>query len=129
MPCATGSRSSPGPARRHDHDLPLGVLRRARGALVCRPAPRRVIDGRFEVLDGAEPLVVEKPAAEEQLAVVPALSARVADGRWSRLNPGEQEAVPVPLVRASALRRLVALVEEHVDELAWLEVIWMIRSG
>jgi phenylacetaldehyde dehydrogenase len=84
------------------------------------------IDGRFEVLDGAEPLVVENPATEERLAVVRASSAGVvdravagaarafADGRWSRLNPGDQEAV---------LRRLVALVEEHAEELAWLEVL------
>jgi len=79
MPCATGSRSSPRPARRHDHDLPLSVLRRARGALVRRATLRAFIDGRFEVLDGAEPLVVENPATEERLAVVPASSAGVVD--------------------------------------------------
>ena len=39
------------------------------------------IDGRFEVLDGAEPLVVENPATEEQLAVVPASSAASSTGR------------------------------------------------
>jgi acyl-CoA reductase-like NAD-dependent aldehyde dehydrogenase len=69
-------------------------------ALVRRATLRAFIDGRFEVLDGAEPLVVENPATEERLAVVRASSAGVvdravagaaralADGRWSRLNPG-----------------------------------------
>ena len=84
------------------------------------------VDGAFDALDGADSLIVENPATEEQLALVPAASAEVVDravagasrafhdGRWSRLNPGEQEAV---------LRRLVALVEEHAEELAWLEVL------
>ena len=84
------------------------------------------IDGALDPLSGATPLVVENPATEEQLAVVPSSSPDVvdravagaarafADGRWSRLNPGDQEAV---------LRRLVALVEEHAEELAWLEVL------
>jgi phenylacetaldehyde dehydrogenase len=82
------------------------------------------VDGAFEA--AGEPLAVENPATEEQLALVPSSSAEVvdravagasrafADGRWSRLNPGEQETV---------LRRLVALIDEHAEELTWLEVL------
>ena len=59
------------------------------------------IDGAFEVIGDAESLIVENPATEEQLALVPSSSAEVvdravagaarafADGRWSRLNPSE----------------------------------------
>jgi phenylacetaldehyde dehydrogenase len=84
------------------------------------------IDGAFDPLDGDERLSVENPATEEPLAEVPAAgetavdravqgAARAfADGRWSRAQPADQEAV---------LRRLAALVTEHADELAWLEVL------
>jgi phenylacetaldehyde dehydrogenase len=73
-----------------------------------------------------EHIVVEDPATEEQLAEVPlagpgvvdqaVAAARAAcdDGRWSRLDPVEQEAV---------LRRLAGLVEGHAEELAWLELL------
>src|ERR1700679_3960625 len=72
------------------------------------------------------PLVVLNPATEEPLAEVPlADTATVAqavgpadeafrDKRWSGLDPVAQERV---------LRRLTALLEEHADELSWLETL------
>jgi phenylacetaldehyde dehydrogenase len=84
------------------------------------------LDGAFDPLDGDGRLTVENPATEEPLAEVPAAgetavdravagAARAfADGRWSRAQPADQEAV---------LRRLAGLVERHAEELAWLEVL------
>jgi phenylacetaldehyde dehydrogenase len=83
------------------------------------------IDGEV-VHPPGERIVVEDPATEEPLAEVPlagagtvdqaVAAARAAfdDGRWSRLDPVEQEAI---------LRRLAGLVEQHADELAWLELL------
>jgi phenylacetaldehyde dehydrogenase len=71
-------------------------------------------------------LVVLNPATEEPLAEVPladtaAVDKAVAaadeafrDKRWSGLDPVDQERV---------LRRLAALIEEHADELSWLETL------
>jgi phenylacetaldehyde dehydrogenase len=71
-------------------------------------------------------IVVENPATETPIAEVAAATvhdvdravaaARDAfrDGRWSNLDPVEQEAV---------LLRLAAAVDEHADELAWLETL------
>jgi phenylacetaldehyde dehydrogenase len=71
-------------------------------------------------------IAVEDPATEEQLAEVPlcgpetvdravATARRAfADGRWSSLDPVDQE---------RAMRRLADLVERHAEELAWLEVL------
>jgi phenylacetaldehyde dehydrogenase len=80
-----------------------------------------------EIVDpGGERLVVEDPATEEPLAEVPladadtvdeatrAARAAFDDGRWSALDPVEQEAI---------LRRLAGLVEAHAEELAWLELL------
>ena len=84
------------------------------------------IDGRVDPLDSAERMAVENPATAEQLADVPVAgadtvdravagaSAAFADGRWSGLQPAEQEAV---------MRRLADLVREHGEELAWLELL------
>ena len=84
------------------------------------------VDGDLQALAGAEMIPAENPATEEPLAEVPVAddtvvdravaAARAAfdDGRWSRAEPTEQEA---------AMRRLAALVLEHGDELAWLEVL------
>jgi len=84
------------------------------------------IDGRFDPLDGDARLTVENPATGEPLAEVPVAGdaavdravrgARRAfqDGRWAKRQPAEQEAV---------MRRLAALVSEHVEELAWLELL------
>ena len=71
-------------------------------------------------------LAVEDPATGEPLAEVPLAGAATVDeavgaaraafdgGRWSGLDPVEQEAI---------LRRLAGLVEAHADELAWLELL------
>ncbi|HEU4656560.1 MAG TPA: aldehyde dehydrogenase family protein, partial [Capillimicrobium sp.] len=84
-----------------------------------------LVDGE-EVRGDGDVLAVLDPATEDPLAEVVAASeadvdravaaARRAfdDGRWSGLDPVEQERV---------LRRLVALVEEHAEELAWLETL------
>lgn len=80
----------------------------------------------FAARDHGRGILVEDPATELPLAEVALATARdvdaavatarhaFADGRWSHLDPVEQEAV---------LRRLAALVAEHADELAWLEVL------
>ncbi len=85
-----------------------------------------LIDGQTLPLDDDTRLEVLNPATEEPLATVPlagpeAVDAAVTaahaawqDQRWSGLDPVEQERV---------LRRLAALVEEHADELAWLETL------
>ena len=84
------------------------------------------VDGAFDPLPGAQRLTVENPATGEPLAEVPAADADAvdravrgaarafADGRWARRQPAEQEAV---------MRRLVALIEAHAEELAWLETL------
>ncbi|HLJ03102.1 MAG TPA: aldehyde dehydrogenase family protein [Solirubrobacteraceae bacterium] len=91
-----------------------------------RPLFGHVIDGEVVAsLDGAT-MPVTDPATEEQVAVAAAgsaadvdravRSARKAfeDGRWRFLAPLEQE---------RRLRRLAALLSEHADELADLDVI------
>jgi phenylacetaldehyde dehydrogenase len=94
-----------------------GFASRAHGVLIA---------GVEQTPNGAERLVVVNPATETPLAEVPAASdgvvdnavaaARAAwtDGRWSGLDPVAQEAV---------LRRLAGLIEEHAEELAWLETL------
>ena len=84
-----------------------------------------LIDGRMLPPDG-DLLEVLNPATEQTLtevalagsetvdAAVRAAHAAWADGRWSGLDPVAQEQV---------LRRLATLVEEHADELAWLETL------
>jgi phenylacetaldehyde dehydrogenase len=71
-------------------------------------------------------LMVLNPATEEPLAEVPLADTAAVDGavaaadeafrdkRWSGLDPVDQERV---------LRRLAALIEEHADELSWLETL------
>jgi phenylacetaldehyde dehydrogenase len=71
-------------------------------------------------------LHVEDPATEEPLAEVPLAGAATVDeavgaaraafdgGRWSGLDPVEQERI---------LRRLAGLVEARAEELAWLELL------
>jgi phenylacetaldehyde dehydrogenase len=86
----------------------------------------RAFAARPHAADGGAPLAVENPATQERLAEVPnagpeavdraVATARSAfeDGRWSGLDPVEQEA---------ALRRLAGLVEANAEELAWLETL------
>ena len=91
-----------------------------------RPLFGHVIDGEVvPSLDG-ETMPVIDPATGEQVATAAAGSAadveravgsaRAAfdDGRWRYLAPAEQE---------RRLRRLAALIAEHADELAELDVI------
>src|SRR5215213_7325724 len=91
-----------------------------------RPLFGHVIDGELVAsLDGATMPVID-PATGEQVATAAAgsaadveravRSARAAfdDGRWRYLAPLEQE---------QRLRRLAALIAEHGDELAELDVI------
>ena len=83
------------------------------------------VDGQTLASNGAR-IEVLNPATEEALAQVPlagtdAVNAAVGaahaawkDQRWSGLDPVAQERV---------LRRLAALIEEHSDELGWLETL------
>jgi len=85
-----------------------------------------LIAGVEQTPNGGERLTVIEPATATPLAEVPAASAGVvdqavaaaraawADARWAGLDPVVQEGV---------LRRLAGLVEEHAEELAWLETL------
>jgi aldehyde dehydrogenase (NAD+) len=71
-------------------------------------------------------LLVLNPATEEPLAEVPLADTSAvdqavgvadeafSDKRWSGLDPVDQERV---------LRRLATLIEDHADELSWLETL------
>jgi acyl-CoA reductase-like NAD-dependent aldehyde dehydrogenase len=84
------------------------------------------VDGQTMRLNGAARIEVLNPATEEQLSEVPlagadaidlavgAAHAAWKDQRWSGLDPVAQERV---------LRALAALIEQHADELAWLETL------
>ncbi|HWQ13393.1 MAG TPA: gamma-aminobutyraldehyde dehydrogenase [Roseiflexaceae bacterium] len=82
------------------------------------------IDGAWAESRGGGTMAVENPATGEPIAevvdasradvdaAVGAARAAFADGRWSRLTPGE---------RSKALWRLADLMEAHAEELARLE--------
>ncbi|RVV98127.1 aldehyde dehydrogenase family protein [Mesobaculum littorinae] len=98
-----------------------------RTPFLSRPAQKLFIGGRWvEAEDGAT-LPTMNPSDGSELAQIArgtsadvdraVAAARAAfDGPWRRVKPGERQAL---------MLRLADLVEQHIDELAWLDTLEM----